>query len=82
MLILDPPRTGLPKELSQALLTFSWKKIVYLSCDPGTLARDLGLFSTAGFTLATLRGFDLFPQTPHIETLALLEPHPRKTTSR
>jgi 23S rRNA (uracil1939-C5)-methyltransferase len=47
--------------------------VVYLSCDPATLARDLALLQEQGFCLARLTGFDLFPQTPHVEALAVVE---------
>ena len=49
------------------------EKLVYLSCDPATLARDLASLEQRGFGLTRVTGFDLFPQTPHIEALAVLE---------
>ena len=72
VVILDPPRTGLGAEMVPALAAMAVKKIVYLSCDPATLARDLAGLSQLDFQLASLRIFDLFPQTPHVETLAVL----------
>ncbi len=73
LLVLDPPRAGLPEGAVEALARLRPARIVYLSCDPATLARDLALWSARGWALRSLEGFDLFPQTPHIEALALLE---------
>ncbi len=73
VLVLDPPRSGLPPGVTDAIMPRSTPRLVYLSCDPATLARDLGRFADAGWRLASLRGFDLFPQTPHVEALAVLE---------
>jgi 23S rRNA (uracil1939-C5)-methyltransferase len=72
-LVLDPPRTGLPEGAAHALGQLGPARIVYLSCDPATLARDLALFVARGWVLRSVEGFDLFPQTPHVEALALLE---------
>jgi 23S rRNA (uracil1939-C5)-methyltransferase len=71
-LVLDPPRAGLPEGAAQTLARLAPVRVVYLSCDPATLARDLALFVARGFALRSLEGFDLFPQTPHVEALALL----------
>jgi len=71
-LILDPPRKGLENMLCQNILLSSIKKIIYLSCNPSTLSRDLKILSRS-YALKTLHLFDFFPQTPHIETLAVLE---------
>ncbi|MCP3986984.1 MAG: class I SAM-dependent RNA methyltransferase, partial [bacterium] len=69
---LDPPRTGLPKNAAEAVAALGADRIAYLSCDPATLARDLRILSARGYQLSALTAFDLFPQTPHIEALALL----------
>jgi 23S rRNA (uracil1939-C5)-methyltransferase len=71
-LILDPPRKGLDNMLCQNIILSSVKKIIYLSCNPATLSRDLKIIG-ASYAIKTLRLFDFFPQTPHIETLAILE---------
>jgi len=71
-LILDPPRKGLENMLCQNILLSSIKKILYLSCNPSTLNRDLKILSRL-YTTKALYLFDFFPQTPHIETLAILE---------
>jgi 23S rRNA (uracil1939-C5)-methyltransferase len=70
VVVLDPPRTGLPRGVASALDT---ARLVYLSCDPATLARDLASFAERGFRLVRVTGFDLFPQTAHVEALAVAE---------
>ena len=70
--VLDPPRTGLGRDVASALVELAPPRIVYLSCDPATLARDLQQLLPA-YRLASLELIDLFPQTFHIESLARLE---------
>lgn len=70
--VLDPPRGGVGRPAAETLARLDAGRIVYLSCDPATLARDLAVFAARGWRLAALHGFDLFPQTPHVELLALL----------
>lgn len=72
-LVLDPPRTGLPRGSAAALAAVLPQRIAYLSCDPATLARDVAELRARGFSLRTVEAFDLFPQTPHVEALATLE---------
>jgi len=72
ILILDPPRKGLDNMLCQNITLSSIKKILYLSCNPSTLSRDLRILSHS-YTVKTLKLLDFFPHTPHIETLAILE---------
>jgi len=72
-LVLDPPRTGLVRGSAEALVAVRAERIVYLSCDPATLARDLAQICALGYRLAAVEGIDLFPQTPHVEALATLE---------
>jgi len=72
VLVLDPPRTGLPGDAMRTLTDLSPARIVYLSCDPATLARDAAALSGAGWRLERVCGFDLFPQTPHVEVLCQL----------
>ncbi|MBW2664782.1 MAG: class I SAM-dependent RNA methyltransferase [Deltaproteobacteria bacterium] len=72
-IVLDPPRTGLPPGSSDALAQLEPERIVYLACDPATQARDVGYLIGSGYRLARLEAFDLFPQTPHVESLAVLE---------
>jgi len=72
--LLDPPRSGLAPAEVDALVGLAPARIVYLSCDPATLARDARrLADEAGYTLEHVEGFDLFPQTPHTEGLIRLE---------
>ena len=70
VVVLDPPRTGLPRGVASAITA---EKVVYLSCDPATLARDLASLEQCGFGLTRVTGFDLFPQTPHVEALVVAE---------
>ena len=71
LIILDPPRTGCKTVLDQ-VVRLEPKKIVYVSCEPTTFARDLRLFSERGFHLQRLSLVDMFPQTYHIEVVGLL----------
>ena len=69
--LVDPPRTGLSKEAADGLLRHAPARVVYVSCDPATLARDARKLLDAGYRLDALRAFDLFPNTPHVEALAV-----------
>ena len=72
LVLMDPPRTGLSKEALAGLLRLRPHRLVYLSCDPPTLARDLRAMREAGYCMMRVQGFDMFPQTMHIETLVEL----------
>jgi tRNA/tmRNA/rRNA uracil-C5-methylase (TrmA/RlmC/RlmD family) len=72
---LHPPRPaarGAEPEAVRSIVALNPRHISYVSCDPATLARDLLAFTTAGYSLASVRAFDLFPQTHHVETVAHL----------
>ena len=71
---VNPPRTGLESEVRRWLASERGRvaRIAYLSCSAGTLARDLGELTEAGYRVETLASYDFFPGTPHVETLALL----------
>ena len=70
--IVDPPRTGISKDAITRLVRLQPSRIVYISCDIATLARDTRILCDAGYGLSQLRGMDLFPNTAHVETLAVL----------
>lgn len=72
VMVADPPRTGLGPEVCAELLRLSPQRLVYVSCNPLTQCEDLQALAP-GYTLQALRGYDMFPHTPHVETLAVLE---------
>lgn len=73
VVIVDPPRKGCSQELIETISQkFSPEKVVYVSCDPATLARDVEIFSRLGYFLKEYTPVDLFPRTSHVETVALL----------
>ena len=75
IVFLDPPRAGMHPKLVNDVVDMSPEKIVYISCNPSTQARDVALLSEKGFKLKNLAMVDMFPHTPHIETVALLTHH-------
>ena len=79
MVLLDPPRAGLNARARQALIDLAPDQIIYISCDPSTLARDLKHLVEADYNLQSLRAFDMFPQTAHIETMIGLQRTQRVT---
>lgn len=72
--ILDPPRSGCHPTVLAALTRLAPGRTVYVSCDPTALARDLDILVRGGFSIESVRPIDMFPQTHHIETVALLRP--------
>ncbi|MBD0709682.1 MULTISPECIES: class I SAM-dependent RNA methyltransferase [unclassified Streptomyces] len=74
LIVLDPPRAGAGKQTVAHLTTLGARRIAYVACDPAALARDLGYFKEGGYKVRTLRVFDLFPMTHHVECVAILEP--------
>ncbi|MEO8480949.1 MAG: TRAM domain-containing protein [Acidobacteriota bacterium] len=72
-LVLDPPRTGASPEALTAVVRLNAPRLVYVSCDPATLARDAKGLLGAGYRLKSVTGFDLFPNTPHIESVAVFD---------
>lgn len=77
--LCDPPRTGLSKEAAASIVRLRPGRIVYVSCDPPTLARDARRLLHGGYSVDSLRAFDFFPNTPHVESLATLSRHPART---
>jgi 23S rRNA (uracil1939-C5)-methyltransferase len=73
VVVVDPPRAGLSQKVVRRILETSPKRIVYVSCNPTTLAPNAAQLVQAGWRLAKVRPVDMFPQTPHIECVALLE---------
>jgi len=71
--VVDPPRTGMSREALDGVLAVHARQIVYVSCDVATLARDARRLVDAGYTIARADAFDLFPNTPHVETVVVLE---------
>ena len=73
LLLVDPPRTGLEASVREAIAKIGPRTLVYVSCDPATLARDLKLLVAHDYRVASVLAFDLFPHTPHVETVVRLE---------
>ncbi len=73
LVVLDPPRSGVGKAVARALVELGAPRVRYVSCDPATLARDLGPLMAAGYRIEEAHLFDLFPETFHIESVLLLE---------
>jgi 23S rRNA (uracil1939-C5)-methyltransferase len=74
LIVVDPPRAGVDVQALRALAGLGARRIVYVSCDPATLARDVGRLQELGYQLCVVQPLDMFPQTYHIECVALLEP--------
>jgi tRNA/tmRNA/rRNA uracil-C5-methylase (TrmA/RlmC/RlmD family) len=73
VLVVDPPRSGMSSVATDAVLAMAPPRIVYVSCDVATLARDARCLVEAGYRLGPLAAFDLFPNTAHIETVAVFD---------
>jgi 23S rRNA (uracil1939-C5)-methyltransferase len=70
-MIVDPPRTGMSKEALTGAIGLRATRVVYVSCDVATFARDTRMLIDAGYELAELTGVDLFPNTAHVESVAV-----------
>ncbi|MGE0157048.1 MAG: 23S rRNA (uracil(1939)-C(5))-methyltransferase RlmD [Geobacter sp.] len=79
LVVLNPPRKGCDREVLQQVAELAPQRIVYVSCSPQTLARDLDILASLGYACRELQPVDMFPQTPHVENVALLERIPVKT---
>jgi 23S rRNA (uracil1939-C5)-methyltransferase len=70
LVILDPPRVGASDEAMKGLVGWRAPRVIYVSCDPPTLARDAAKLVSAGYAIESMAAFDLFPNTPHVEVVA------------
>ena len=70
-MVVDPPRKGVDKKVLETIISVKPDKIIYVSCNPATLARDAEIIKQAGYSIAFAKGFDMFPQTHHVETLCV-----------
>ena len=70
--LVDPPRKGMDEACINAIVTMNPEKIVYISCNPATQARDCAILAQHGYTIDRLRAFDMFPRTSHVETVVLM----------
>jgi 23S rRNA (uracil1939-C5)-methyltransferase len=73
VVMIDPPRAGMRREVVDGLLASRTTRVVYVSCDPATLARDVRLLVDGGFDLTGVQPIDMFPQTQHIECVTVLD---------
>ncbi|WP_430788410.1 23S rRNA (uracil(1939)-C(5))-methyltransferase RlmD [Virgibacillus flavescens] len=73
VIVVDPPRKGCDEELLKAMIEMQPKRIVYVSCNPSTLARDLRILEDGGYGTKEVQPVDMFPQTSHVECCALIE---------
>jgi len=73
VLVVDPPRAGLSQKVVRRVIEAGPKRIVYVSCNPTTLAPNAAQLAEAGYALRKVRPVDMFPQTPHVECVAVLE---------
>ena len=73
VVVVDPPRTGLSAEVADGLLRWESARVVYVSCDVPTLARDAAKIVAAGYRLSSLDALDMFPNTPHVECVAVFD---------
>src|SRR5699024_1055206 len=72
VICVDPPRKGLAPEVVASIAQMAPQRVVYVSCDPATLARDLARFAELGYAAQTAVAVDMFPRTAHVETVVLL----------
>ena len=74
VVVVDPPRAGLLGSAVQNTLSLGAKRIIYVSCNPTTQARDSVAFNQGGYKLKSMTLVDMFPHTPHVETIGVFEP--------
>ncbi|MFE4502028.1 class I SAM-dependent RNA methyltransferase [Rhodococcus sp. NPDC056743] len=73
VVVLDPPRAGAGRPVVEAIASTGTERVIHIGCDPASFGRDVGLYLEQGFRIGGLRAFDAFPQTHHVECIALLE---------
>ncbi|MCY4616832.1 MAG: 23S rRNA (uracil(1939)-C(5))-methyltransferase RlmD, partial [Chloroflexi bacterium] len=73
VVVVDPPRAGLDASIIETVVASDVRRMVYVSCDPATLARDLRRFVDGGFTIGEVQPIDMFPHTQHIECITTLD---------
>ncbi len=74
LVVLDPPRTGAGRQVVEQIVAVEPRAVAYVACDPAALARDVATFAEHGYRLDSLRAFDCFPMTHHVECVARLVP--------
>jgi tRNA/tmRNA/rRNA uracil-C5-methylase (TrmA/RlmC/RlmD family) len=74
LVLLDPPRVGAKRPVVEQVAALGPRAVAYVACDPAALARDVAIFAEHGYRLRSLRAFDIFPMTHHVECVAVLEP--------
>ena len=72
VIVVDPPRKGVSLDVIEAMVTMGPERIVYVSCDPATLARDVKLLEERGYRATHAEAVDLFPRCAHVETVVLM----------
>ena len=72
VIVLDPPRKGCSRDVIESTVRMAPERIVYVSCDPATLARDCAAFSSLGYETKYATAVDMFPRTAHVETVVLM----------
>ncbi|MGN6202935.1 MAG: class I SAM-dependent RNA methyltransferase, partial [Solirubrobacterales bacterium] len=82
VVVVDPPRAGLSQKIVRRVLECEAEKIVYVSCNPTTMSPNAAQLTEAGYKLARVRPVDMFPQTPHIECVALFERDAKRVAAR
>ncbi len=80
--VVNPPRGGCAPEVLEALAELAPRSLIYVSCNPETLARDLDILATQGYRTEEVQPVDMFPQTPHVETVVRLAPGKKSKTDR
>ena len=73
MVVLDPPRAGMTPKAARRVAELGARRIIYVSCNPTTLAGNAPILAEGGYKLMRVRPFDLFPHTPHVECVARFE---------